>query len=135
MSFIIPAETDLNEITEGIIGCAYIVQNELGAGFLEKVYENALAVELSKAGWLVDQQHGISVKYSGEVVGEYIADLLVQKRVIVELKAVKNLDEAHFAQALNYLKATGLEVCLVLNFGNPRIEIKRFRNKREWEKK
>ena len=96
-----------------------------GAGFLEKVYENALAHELRKAGFLVVQQHPISVWYDGLVVGEYFADLFVEECVIVELKAVKAIDEAHWAQCLNYLRATGMRLCLLINFGRSRIEIKR----------
>jgi GxxExxY protein len=97
----------------------------LGAGFLEKVYENALALEIQKAGLKVLQQHPIQVWYDGVVVGEYFADLLVQDSVVVEIKAVRSLDETHWAQCLNYLKATGLRLCLLLNFGKPRLEIKR----------
>jgi len=100
----------------------------LGAGFLEKVYENALAHELRRSRLTVEQQKGIQVLYDGVVVGEYAADLLVNGRVIVELKAVKAFDNVHFAQCLNYLKATGMEACLLINFGTPKIEIKRFVN-------
>jgi len=117
-----------NELTGEIIRCAFAVSNELGAGFLEKVYENALAHELRKNGLGVEQQKGIQVRYDGVVVGEYAADLVVDGRVIVELKAVKAFDNVHFAQCLNYLKATGMEVCLLINFGLPKIEIKRFVN-------
>ena len=115
----------LNQITEHIIGCAYTVGNQLGCGFLEKVYENALAHELRKAGLGADQQQAIEVRYDGVVVGDYMADLLVEKCVVVELKAVKALDDVHLAQCLNYLKATGLHVCLLINFGNPKVEVRR----------
>jgi len=115
----------LNQITEQIIGCAYTVGNQLGCGFLEKVYENALAHELRKAGLVVAQQQPITVRYDGVVVGDYIADLLVAECVMVELKAVKALDDVHLAQCLNYLKATGLQVCLLINFGNPKVEVRR----------
>jgi len=115
-------------ITEKIIGCAYTVANTLGSGFLEKVYENALAHEMRKTGLSVQQQVGVSVTYDGMVVGEYIADLLVERNVLIELKAVKALDNVHLAQCMNYLKATGLEVCLLINFGTPRIEVKRILN-------
>ena len=121
-------ERRLNQITEKIIGCAYEVANTLGAGFLEKVYENALRVELQREGLDVRQQHPVSVTYRGEPVGEYFADLLVESSVVVELKAVKMLDEIHMAQCLNYLKATGLKICLLLNFGKPKLEIKRIVN-------
>jgi GxxExxY protein len=116
---------ETNKITEAIIGAAYKAGNTLGSGFLEKVYENALAIEIRKSRLVVIQQHPINVKYEGAVVGEFVADLLVQDEVLVELKAVKALDEIHLAQCLNYLKATGLRVCLLINFGNPKVEIKR----------
>ena len=115
-------------VTEKIIGCAYTVANTLGSGFLEKVYENAMAHELRKAGLVVQQQAGIAVNYDGVIVGDYVADLLVENVVLVELKAVKGIDNVHFAQCMNYLKATGLQVCLLINFGTPRIEIKRVLN-------
>jgi GxxExxY protein len=118
-------ERRLNEITEKVIGCAYDVANGLGCGFLEKVYENALRIELQHAGLSVSQQHPIPVLWRGEVVGDYYADLLVEGSVIVELKVVKNFDEVHMAQCLNYLKATGIKVCLLINFAKPQVEIKR----------
>ena len=96
-----------------------------GAGFLEKVYENALAHELTKVGLSVQQQAPLQVYYDGQVVGDYFADLFVEGSVLIELKAVKNLDGIHKAQCINYLKATGLRICLLLNFGTPRLEIKR----------
>ena len=120
-----PDFLELNPVTEKIIGCAYTASNTLGAGFLEKVYENALTHELRKAGLRVTQQQPIQVWYDGMLVGEYFADLLVEDRIIVEIKAIKALEEAHWAQCLNYLKATGLRLCLLINFGNPRIQIKR----------
>ena len=116
---------EINEITEKVIGSAFIVSNTLGSGFLEKVYENALTHELRKTGLSLEQQYGIPVYYDGVVVGDYVADLLVEDGVVVELKSVKSLDEIHMAQALNYLKATGLLICLLINFGRPKIEIKR----------
>ena len=112
-------------VSERIIGCAFTVANTLGVGFFEKVYENALAHELRKAGIIVLQQHGIAVVYDGVVVGNYAADLLVEGMVLVELKAVSALDSSHKAQCLNYLKATGLPLCLLLNFGRPRLEVRR----------
>ena len=118
-------ERRLNEIAEKIIGCAYDVANGLGSGFLEKVYENALRIELRHAGLEVAQQHPIPVMWRGEAAGDYDADLFVEGCVIVELKVVKSFDEIHMAQCLNYLKATGLHLCLLLNFGNPRLEIRR----------
>ena len=116
----------LVRITERIIGCAFEVGNQLGPGFLEKLYENALAHELRLAGLAVEQQHGMTVRYKGVIIGEYTADLLVERAVLVELKAVRALDEVHHAQCLNYLKATGFHVCLLLNFARPRVEVKRF---------
>ena len=114
-----------SKITERIIGCVYAVANALGCGFLEKVYENALVHELRKSGLAVQPQKAVEVRYDGVVVGEYVADVIVEHRVVVEIKAVKRLDDIHKAQCLNYLRATGLEVCLLVNFATPRIEIKR----------
>ncbi len=116
---------DEDAITEKIIGCAYTVANTLGSGFLEKVYENALAYELRKAGLHVVQQHAIQVRYHGVVVGDFAADLLVERCVLVELKAVSGLEQFHIAQCMNYLRATGLRVCLLINFGRPRVQVKR----------
>jgi GxxExxY protein len=116
---------DTDKLTEIIIGCAMKVSNTLGVGFLEKVYENALAVELRKAGLVAEQQKKILVTYDGVIVGDYSADILVNGQVILELKAAKVIDEIHMAQLLNYLKATGLRVGLILNFGTPRLGIKR----------
>ena len=116
---------EVNEITEKIIGCAYSVSNTLGIGFVEKVYENALTVALRKTDFLVEQQYPIKVTFEGVVVGEFFADLFVEKRVLVELKAVSMLLQDHIAQSLNYLRATEADVCLLINFGKPKIEIKR----------
>ena len=118
----------LNEITERIIGCAYRVGNALGCGFLEKIYENSLRIELEKERLTVHQQYPISGEYEGQTVGEYSADLLVDNHVLVEMKAVKQLDDIHMAQCLNYLKATGLRICLLINFGGLKMEIKRIVN-------
>jgi GxxExxY protein len=117
-----------DEISARIIGCAFVVANALGSGFLEKVYENALAHELRKVGLLVNQQMAIGVEHDGVTVGSYVSDLLVENTVLVEIKAVKTLDTMHDAQCLNYLKATGLKVCLLLNFANPRLHFKRLVN-------
>ena len=121
---------DLNKISSVIIKCAYQVSNTLGCGFLEKVYENALLHELQKAGLRAEQQKPIKVHYDGIVVGDYFADLVVEDVVIVELKVVKAIEDVHAAQCLNYLKATGLSVCLLINFAHPRVEIKRLVNGR-----
>jgi len=115
----------LNSISEKVIGSAFKVGSTLGCGFLEKVYENALAFELKKIGLRVGQQQAISVSYEGIEVGKYEADLLVEGRVLVELKAVRDMNDIHRAQCLNYLRATGLKLCLLINFGNPRVEVKR----------
>ncbi len=92
---------------------------------MEKVYENALAIELRKNGLKVEQQHPIRVFYNSEPVGDFAADLLVEDCVIVELKSARTLDDVHSAQCLNYLKATGVKVCLLVNFGRSRAEVKR----------
>lgn len=113
-----------SDLTEKIIGAFYEVYNELGYGFAEKVYENALCVALRRIGLTVEQQSPITVYFFGQVVGKYLADLLVNDKVIVELKAVQSLTAQHEAQLLNYLKATRIEVGLVLNFG-PKAEFKR----------
>ena|SRR6185369_12437424 len=116
---------ELDRITQLIIGCAYEVHRTLKHGFLEKVYETALTYEIKKAGLQVQRQHEIKVKYKDIVAGEYTSDLLVESCVLVELKAVDGLNQIHMAQCLNYLKASGINVCLLLNFGKSRLEIKR----------
>ncbi|MFC1604630.1 GxxExxY protein [Planctomycetota bacterium] len=121
-------KNDMKQLTERVIQCAFTVSNTLGSGFLEKVYENALVHELRKAGLQVQQQHGIAVYYDGVAVGEYTADLLVEGVLLLELKAVKNLDDIHLAQCLNYLKATNLRLCLLMNFAKPKLEIRRIVN-------
>lgn len=113
-----------SDVTDKIIAAFYKVYNTLGYGFLEKVYENALVIELRKSHVAVQAQAPITVLYEGESVGEYFADLLVAEAVIVELKAAKALADEHEAQLLNYLKATPYEVGLLLNFG-PKPEFKR----------
>jgi len=117
----------LNELTEAILGCAFRVHNELGCGFLKKVYENALVIECRLAGLLVRQQVPLHVHFRGEVVGDYTADVVVADTVLVELKSAKAIDDIHQAQCLNYLRATRKPVCLLLNFGAPRLQIKRMR--------
>ncbi len=117
-----------DKITENIILSAYKVSNMLGCGFLEKVYENALSIELVKQDFQVLQQAALVVQYDGVNVGDYYADMMVNSSVLVELKAVKQLNEIHIAQCLNYLKATNFKVCLLINFGNPKVEIKRVVN-------
>jgi len=118
----------LTEATEKVIGCCYAVSNTLGCGFLEKVYENAVAIELREQGFVVEQQRSVSVQYKGTMVGEYFADLLVDGEILVEIKAAKAFDSVHIAQCMNYLKACSVTVCLLVNFGQPRVEIKRLVN-------
>ena len=115
-----------NEITYQINGAIYEVNRELGAGFLEKVYENALMIELKDRGLKAESQVPIIVQYKNTEVGEYFADILVEDRVILELKAVESLEKVHEAQLLNYLKATGYKVGLLVNFTHPKAIIKRF---------
>ena len=120
------------ELTEKIINIFYRVYNKLGYGFLEKVYENAMMIELKKEGILAIAQAPIRVLYDMEIIGEYYADILVDDKVIVEIKAARQLAEEHEAQLLNYLKATNIEVGLLLNFGvKPEIKRKAFNNLRK----
>ena len=119
-------DEEMNRVSETVIGCAFMVHNRLGRGFAERVYENAIMIEFKKAGLAARQQVPIVVQDDGVVVGEYCADLIVESLVMVELKSVRNFDDGHYAQCLNYLAATTIPLCLLLNFGN-RVEIKRFR--------
>ncbi|MBI5142557.1 MAG: GxxExxY protein [Nitrospirae bacterium] len=114
------------EITKIVIGCAFEVINELGTGFLESVYENALLLALRQKGLSVTSQHPVKVMFRGECVGDFYADLFIDDKVIIELKAVKAIAPEHQAQVINYLNATGIDVGLLINFGNPRLEYKRF---------
>ena len=114
------------DLTQRILEGAFAVHNALGAGFLEKVYSNALLVELRSMGLVCEQEVAFKVSYREVVVGDYFADLIVERRVIVELKACASLDSIHEAQVLNYLKASGIHVGLLLNFGKPRLEYRRF---------
>lgn len=115
---------EIDELTQKIIGCAYNVHNTLGAGFLEKVYEDAMLIELTKCGLIVEQQYPISVYYDTKVVGEFYADIIVENRVIVELKAVENLHSLHEVQLVNYLNGTKIDDGLLINFGDS-VKIKR----------
>ena len=121
-------EAASSALTRRIIGGAQRVSRTLGAGFLEKVYENALAHELRKAGLSFRQQPAVPVRYDGVIVGDYVPDLIVEEAVLLELKAADAIDSTHVAQCLNALKATGLHIGLVLNFGTPRLGIKRLVN-------
>ena len=112
------------ELTAKIIECAYKVHNTLGFGFLETVYQNSFLIELIKVGLRAEKEKKIQVYYDNQLVGDYMADIIVEDKVILELKSVKDLHPAHEAQLINYLKATGLEVGLLINFGES-VEIKR----------
>ena len=116
---------DINDITYAINGAVFEVNKVLGPGFLEKVYENALLIELRERGLKAENRIPIKVFYKNKVVGEYIADILVEEKVILELKTVDRLEKIHEAQILNYLKATGLQIGLLINFTHPKAEIKR----------
>ena len=123
------------KITKSIIGCAFEVSNELGAGFLESVYEKALLLALRQKGLSAISQHPVKVMFRDECVGNFNADILVEKKVIVELKAVKALAPDHQAQIINYLNATGIEVGLLINFGRPKLEYKRFTRNKDFKHK
>lgn len=124
-SLLIKMSEEKDKLTETIIGCAFKVSNTLGTGFLEKVYENSLAIELKMSGLTCEQQKPIPVTYRGVIVGDYYADILVEGQVILEIKASRTIDDAHKAQILNYLKATGLHRGLLLNFGTTKLGITR----------
>ncbi|MDF7823320.1 GxxExxY protein [Pontiellaceae bacterium B12227] len=113
------------ELTENIIGYAYKVYNAMGYGYLESVYEKCLLIELKKAGLQAESQVPVSVLYDGENVGEFIADIMVEGSVILDLKSVRQIVNAHEVQLVNYLTATGMEVGLILNFSESKVEIKR----------
>jgi len=116
---------EYEEITETIIGCAYRVYNKMGFGFLESVYEKCLLIEMRKAGLDTETQKPITVYYDGEVVGEFVADMIVNDAIIIELKSVRRIIKAHEIQLVNYLVATGKPLGLILNFGERKVEIKR----------
>lgn len=114
---------DIKQLTEIVIKCAFRVHNTLGSGYLEKVYENALRLDLEAEGLCVQQQAPIQVRYRGQVVGDFIADLVVEGRLIVEIKAVQKLAVEHEVQLVNYLTATGVDDGLLINFG-PSVEVR-----------
>ena len=116
---------DVQGLTGNVLVAAFRVSNTLGCGFLEKVYENALVIELRDRGIGVLQQPKFDVRYKGRSVGEYVADLIVDGKVIVEVKALRALEQVHRCQAINYLRATRLSAALLLNFGLPRLEYER----------
>ena len=116
---------EYKELTETIIGCAYRVYNKMGFGFLESVYQKCLIIELKKAGLDTESEKPISVYYDNEIVGEFIADIIVNDTIILELKSVRRIIKVHEVQLVNYLVATGKPVGLILNFGERKVEIKR----------
>lgn len=117
------------ELTGKILGAAFAVSNDLGCGFLEKVYERALLIALREKGLEAESQVPISVQYRGKCVGEYFADIVVNREVILEIKAVSELRPEHVAQILNYLRATGMPLGLLINFGKARMQYRRFENR------
>ncbi|MDI6792435.1 MAG: GxxExxY protein [bacterium] len=116
---------EYQELTEKIIGCAYKVYNKMGFGFLESVYEKCLLIELRKVGLQAEAQQPIKVFYDGELVGEFVADIVVNDTIILELKSVRQIISVHEVQLVNYLVATGKHVGLLLNFGEKKVEVKR----------
>lgn len=124
--FIRETGMDINQLTYRIRSAIFAVNKVLGAGFLEKVYENALLIELRRMGLRAESQVPIKVQYKGFEVGEYFADIVVENEVILEIKAVDSLQKVHEVQLLNDLKATGYKIGLLVNFTYPRAEIKRF---------
>ena len=116
------------QITETILGCCFEVMNELGAGFLESVYEKALVIALRESGVSAVPQAPVKVHFRDQIVGEFFVDILVENKVIVELKTVKKVAPEHLAQTINYLKATKLETALLINFGGQRLEYRRLNN-------
>ena len=114
-----------DELSGSVIGCAYTVYNKLGFGFLESVYEKALSIELSRAGIVHQRQSPVQVYYENEVVGDFVVDLLVENKLVVELKSVTHIITAHEIQLVNYLAATRLDVGLLINFGAESVEVRR----------
>jgi len=117
------------ELTEKILKVCFEVSNELGCGFIESVYEKALLIALTEAGLKAVSQAPLKVMFRGQIVGEFFADIIVEGTVLLELKAVKTLAPEHMAQVMNYLKATGIEVGFLINFGSPKLEYRRFGNR------
>lgn len=112
-------------LTEKVLGAVFEVSNTLGAGFLEKVYERALLLELRSRGLKATGQTSLSISYKGQLVGEYFADILVEDELVIELKCVDRLANQHIAQCINYLRASGKKLCLLINFQRPKVEWKR----------
>jgi len=118
-------EHGLNSLSEKVLGAMFEVSNTLGAGFLEKVYERALVMELNIRGLRAAAQTSLEINYKGRIVGEYFADILVEDVLVIELKCVEHLANEHMAQCLNYLRASGRKLCLLINFQRPKVEWKR----------
>lgn len=114
------------ELSYKIIGLAMEVYNKLGYGFLEKVYENALMILFQREGIQAEQQVPIKVYFEGKIIGDYVADILVENKIILEIKSVENIIDVHRAQVLNYLTATGFHLAIILNFGKEKLEFERF---------
>lgn len=117
------------DITKKILEACFEVSNELGTGYLESVYEKALLIALRQKGLKAENQISLQVKFRGEVVGEFFVDILVENKILIELKVVNALTKEFYAQTINYLKATDIEVGLLINFGNAKLEYRRFNNK------
>jgi len=117
------------ELTEKILATSFEVINELGAGFLESVYEKSLLIALRDKGLKVNSQVSVPVHFRGQIVGDFFADIIVDDTILLELKAVKNLAPEHLAQVINYLKGTGLQTALLINFGNKKLEYRRLHNR------
>ncbi len=113
------------DLSYKIVGLAMQIHSELGFGFLEKVYENSMMVLFRRENIMAKQQAPISVSFEGEIVGDYYADILIEDKIILELKAIEKITDAHKAQAINYLKATGLKLASIINFGKQRLEYER----------
>jgi GxxExxY protein len=113
------------DLSYKIVGLAMQIHSELGFGFLEKVYENSMMVLFRRENIMAKQQAPISVSFEGEIVGDYYADILIEDKIILELKAIEKITDAHKAQVLNYLKATGLKLAIIINFGKQRLEYER----------
>jgi GxxExxY protein len=119
---------DIDELSNGVIGCCFEVSNDLGCGFLESVYERALLIVLRQRGLAAESQVPLNVQFRGQSVGEFYADIVVNQTIIVELKAVKTLCSVHAAQVLNYIRASDIAAGLLVNFGTPKLEVRRFNN-------
>lgn len=117
------------DLTGKVLEASFEVINEMGVGFLESVYQKSLVFALQQKGLKVEFEVPLKVKFRGSIVGEFYADILVEDKIVVELKTVKSFSNEHFAQVINYLKATGLEVGLIINFGNSKLEYRRVDNK------